>query len=43
MGEIRYSSLTRTFPDNAEQLFDEAEKEMRERWETYRRMAEQGS
>jgi pyruvate-ferredoxin/flavodoxin oxidoreductase len=42
MGEVRYSSLTRTFPDNAKLLFDRAEKNMRERYETYKRMASQG-
>ena len=41
MGEVRYSSLTRTFPDNAERLFQKAEEDMRERYETYKRMAEQ--
>ncbi len=42
MGEVRYSSLTRTFPQNAEKLFKEAEQENRERYELYKRMAEQG-
>ena len=42
MGEVRYSSLTRTFPENAENLFQKAEKDMRERYETYRQMAAQG-
>jgi len=39
MGEVRYSSLTRTFPDNAEKLFKKAEEDMRERYETYKRLA----
>jgi pyruvate-ferredoxin/flavodoxin oxidoreductase len=39
MGEIRYSSLTRTFPENAEVLFKKAEEDMRERYETYKRLA----
>jgi pyruvate-ferredoxin/flavodoxin oxidoreductase len=42
MGEVRYSSLTRTFPENAKGLFQKAEEEMRERHETYRRMAGKG-
>jgi pyruvate-ferredoxin/flavodoxin oxidoreductase len=42
MGEVRYSSLTRTFPENAKALFQKAEKDMRERYETYRRMAGEG-
>ena len=41
MGEVRYSSLTRTFPENAEALFNKAEQEMKERYEVYKRMAEQ--
>ncbi len=43
MGEVRYSSLTRTFPDNAEALFKQAEEDMRDRYETYRHMAAQGA
>jgi pyruvate-ferredoxin/flavodoxin oxidoreductase len=39
-GEIRYSALTRTFPENADVLFDRAEKQMREKYEMYRRLAE---
>ncbi|MBW1920291.1 MAG: pyruvate:ferredoxin (flavodoxin) oxidoreductase [Deltaproteobacteria bacterium] len=38
MGEIRFSSLTRTFPDHAEKLFEKAEKDMKERYEIYKRM-----
>jgi pyruvate-ferredoxin/flavodoxin oxidoreductase len=41
MGEVRYSSLTRTFPDRAEALFQKAEEDMKERYETYKKMAEQ--
>ena len=41
MGEVRYSSLTRTFPESAEKLFDMAEKQMKERYELYKHMAEQ--
>ncbi len=40
MGEVRYSSLTRTFPDKAEALFKQAEEDMKERYETYKHMAE---
>jgi pyruvate-ferredoxin/flavodoxin oxidoreductase len=39
MGEVRYSSLTRTFPKRAEALFEKAEKDMKERHEGYKRMA----
>jgi pyruvate-ferredoxin/flavodoxin oxidoreductase len=39
MGEVRYSSLTRTFPDSAEKLFKQAEEDIKERYETYKHMA----
>ena len=39
MGEVRYSSLTRTFPEAAEKLFEKAEKDAKDRFETYKRMA----
>ena len=40
-GEVRYASLHRTFPLNAETLFAAAEKQAKERYESYRKMAEQ--
>jgi pyruvate-ferredoxin/flavodoxin oxidoreductase len=42
MGEVRYSSLTRTFPENAKTLFQKAEEDMKERYETYKQMAGKG-
>jgi hypothetical protein len=39
MGEVRYSSLTLTFPKSAEELFQKAEQDVKERYETYKRMA----
>jgi len=39
MGEVRFSSLTRTFPEHAERLFKKAEEDMKERYENYKRMA----
>ncbi|MBN1849526.1 MAG: pyruvate:ferredoxin (flavodoxin) oxidoreductase [Deltaproteobacteria bacterium] len=39
MGEVRYSSLTRTFPESAEKLFQKAEEDMKDRYETYKQMA----
>ncbi|MCX7746157.1 MAG: pyruvate:ferredoxin (flavodoxin) oxidoreductase [Clostridia bacterium] len=39
MSEVRYSSLTRTFPDRAERLFDTAEQNAKERYEIYRKLA----
>ncbi|MBW2029297.1 MAG: pyruvate:ferredoxin (flavodoxin) oxidoreductase [Deltaproteobacteria bacterium] len=41
MGEVRYSSLTRTFPENADLLFRKAEEEVKERYERYKRLAAQ--
>ena len=40
-GEVRYTSLLNTFPENASALFAEAEKHSKERYESYKRMAEQ--
>ncbi|CAK7050718.1 MAG: Pyruvate:ferredoxin oxidoreductase [Desulfovibrio sp.] len=40
MGEVRYASLTRTFPTEAERLLTLAEAEAREKYEEYRFMAE---
>ena len=39
-GEVRYASLHKTFPQNARELFAQAEKEAKERYESYRKMAE---
>ncbi len=39
MGEVRYSSLTRTFPEAAAKLFAKAEVEMKDRFETYKKLA----
>ena len=41
MGEVRYSSLTRTFPEIAEKLFDQAELDAKERFEAYQALANQ--
>jgi len=40
MGEVRYASLHQTFPDEAVRLHSQLESEYRERYETYRKMAE---
>ncbi|MFY9173902.1 MAG: pyruvate:ferredoxin (flavodoxin) oxidoreductase [Peptococcia bacterium] len=40
MGEVRYSSLLRTFPDTAEELFAKAEEDAKARLNNYKRMAE---
>ena len=37
--EVRYTSLKRTFPEEAEILFAEAERDSKERYENYKRMA----
>ena len=39
MSEVRYSSLTRTFPENAEKLFRKAEEDMKDRYAAYKQMA----
>ena len=39
MSEVRYSSLTRTFPDRADMLFQAAEKNAKERYENYKKLA----
>jgi pyruvate:ferredoxin (flavodoxin) oxidoreductase, homodimeric len=39
-GEIRYASLATIFPDIAEGMFTEAEKNAKDRYETYRRLAD---
>lgn len=41
MSEVRYASLKKAFPEVADMLFDKAEKEAKERYETYKRLAEQ--
>ncbi len=40
-GEVRYASLHQTFPLNAETLFAKAEQQAKERYESYRKLAEQ--
>lgn len=40
MGEVRYSSLVRTFPETAEVLLKEAADYAKEKYESYRNMAE---
>ena len=42
MGEVRYSSLHQTFPDEAKRLNAQLESEYQERYELYKRMAEAG-
>jgi len=40
--ENRFTSLTLAYPERAERLFSKAAKDAAERYETYRRLAEQG-
>ena len=40
MGEVRYTALMRTFPENAERLFKLAEKAAKERYREYKRLAD---
>lgn len=39
--EVRYTTLSKTFPEVSQQLFEKAEKEAVERYETYKRLAQQ--
>jgi len=39
-GEVRYSSLVNVFPDIAPKMFEEAEVHARERYASYKRMAD---
>ncbi len=39
MGEVRYSSLVKSFPDEAKRLHQELEREYRERYEEYKKLA----
>ena len=41
MGEVRFSGLTRTFPQIAEQLFAEAEEQCAARYAQYEKLAAQ--
>ena len=38
-GEVRYSSLKRSFPETADELYQQAEKAAKERYEAYRKLA----
>jgi len=40
MGEVRYNSLTRTFPDEAKRLHELLDKDVNERYKKYKSMAE---
>ena len=39
MGEVRYSALERTFPEEAKVLIAMAEEDAKEKYERYRQMA----
>lgn len=40
MNEVRYSSLVRTFPDLAKELFEQCEKDAKDRLDSYKKLAE---
>ncbi len=40
MGQVRYSSLAKAYPDIAEELFQKAEEQAKERYEIYKNMSE---
>lgn len=39
LGEVRYSSLLKVYPEQAEALFEKTEKDAKERYESYKRLA----
>ena len=41
MGEVRYNTLYRSFPEEAEKLHKKLEEDVNERYKKYKRMAEQ--
>ena len=41
MGEVRYSSLVKTFPEEANILFEKAEEQAKAKYEQYKKMAEE--
>ncbi len=40
MGQVRYTSLMNSFPEMAEELFTKAEKDAKEKYENYKKMAQ---
>ena len=42
MSEVRYASLKKEFPDTADELFEKAAKDARERYEIYKQLSEMG-
>ena len=40
LGEVRYSQIQNTFPNMAEELYEKAEKDAKERYEIYKRLSE---
>ena len=39
LGEVRFASLKRTFPEVAEKLFEKTEEDAKARYESYKRLA----
>ena len=42
MSEVRYASLKKEFPETADELFDKATRDAKERYEIYKQLAEMG-
>lgn len=40
LGEVRYSSLKKSFPEHAEALYEKTEKDAKERLEGYKKLAD---
>ena len=39
MGEVRYSSLAKLYPDSADELFEKTRQDAMERYEFYRKLS----
>jgi len=40
MGEVRYNSLNKLYPENAKLLFEKTEQDAKERYEYYKKLAQ---
>ena len=40
LGEVRYASLQKVFPEQAEQFYERTEKDMKDRLDSYKELAD---
>ncbi|HAM04865.1 MAG TPA: hypothetical protein DCP59_05075, partial [Megasphaera sp.] len=40
LGEVRYASLQKVFPEQAEQFYERTEKDMKDRLDSYKKLAD---